>query len=438
MSLLLGRLFRLGWVLINIIFMVLGAYFPEFMTSVLVLATLTNFFLIICLKNIQPAMIMALFFISYLLFLFPYYFLGYRIVVYTDYYEPALFDKALIIHSIFLNSFFLFLRPNINIQRFKLIDLVPTRPNKYFFWGLAVLLILIVVTMKGQSVVGDGENSYEAYMENLEGQGGILEYFYLLFIVGFFFASNVHHRKILMGIAIAYCLQCIVRGYRIQMVQMGLLTFLLFFDNYFKLWKIVGLCILGVLISEIISVLKMTGGIDYETLVKGVDFAKEGEVLIVNQTDVFYSSVTFLGLIQDGILDFWTRFYSMLGFILNWFVPSSFVWQEARLPSFSKNYTDLGGGGLVSIYIYVWFGYLGVVALGFILAKGINYVFKDGGRSILKIVLIIILSVYPRWFAYDPGNFLFRFSIYLLGLYFILYEIVNYLKKDVDGENINS
>jgi len=111
MSLLSGRLFRLGWVLINIVFMVLGTYYPEFMTTVLILATLTNFFLIICLRNIQPAMIMALFFISYLLFLFPYYFLGYRMVVYTEYYEPALFNKALIIHSIFLNSFFLFLRP---------------------------------------------------------------------------------------------------------------------------------------------------------------------------------------------------------------------------------------------------------------------------------------------------------------------------------------
>lgn len=438
MRLLLGRLTKLIWLLINLSFMVVATYIPTLITVVLVLATITNIFLIIALRNIQPAMIMALFFISYLLFLFPYYFFGFRIVVYSDYYEPSLFNKALIIHSLFLNSFFFFLKPKVNELKIKLIDLIPTRPNKYFFWVIAIVLSLIVATMQGQSVVGDGENSYEAYMENLEGQGGILEYFYILFISGFFFAANRFQKRLLLTIAILYCVQCVVRGYRIQMVQMGLLTFLLFFDNFFKIWKIICLCFIGLLISEVISALKMTGSVDFDTIVKGIDFAKEGEVLIVNQTDVFYSSVTFLGLIQDGILDFWTRFYSMLGFILNWFVPSSFVWQEARLPNYTKNFTALGGGGLVSIYIFVWFGYLGVAGLGLFLAKAVNETFKSCDKRILKIVLVIIFSVYPRWFAYDPGNFLFRFSLYLLAFYYILYELAQYLNKNFDEENLNS
>lgn len=417
-------LLKLLLVLVNITLILLGGFF-EVGKQLLVMAILTNIFVIWELRRIQPAVLMGTFFLSYILYLIPYYYNDYIISAHVQYYKRELYDQVLGIHLLFLSSFLLFLKANLNENYLKLKDLLKPRNNVVIFSFLYLIMLAIIFSIKGSSVVG---GSYSTYIDNLEGQGGGIEYFYIFFVIAFFFTTKPILRNSLLILVIYYCFITITRGYRIQFVQMIILAFVLFFDGKFKTLYMMILAFFGFIVSEIIGLLKMMGSVSFEDMLALFEKSETG-IIINNQTDVFYSSVVFLGLIKDGILSFWVRIWSAIGFVWNWFAPSSFVWKEARLPLFAHEYTTLGGGGLISAYFYVWFGYLGPPLIGFALAMLFNKTYSSGVKQNFKIVLILVLSLYPRWFAYDPGNFLMRFSIYVFVIYMGFIIVHNQMKQ---------
>lgn len=417
-------LLKLILVLINISLIVLNV-FLGLGKALLIMGILTNVFFIWEMRRIQPAVLMGVFFLSYIMYLIPYYFDDYIISAHPQYYKRELYDQMLGIHLLFLSSFLLFLKVNLNQNYLKLKDLIQPRDNVIVFCFLFLIMLAIIVSIKGSSVLG---GTYGTYIDNLEGQGGSVEYFYIFFAIAFFFTTKKVFRYSLIFLLIYYCYITITRGYRIQFVQMIILAFVLFFDGKFKTMYMMIFAFFGFVISEIVGILKMMGSVSIDDMLTLFEKSDTG-IIISNQTDVFYSSVVFLGLINDGILSFSLRIWSTLGFILNWFVPSSFVWKEARLPLFAHDYTSLGGGGLISAYFYVWFGYIGPILIGLVLAMLINKSYSTGEKKSFKIVTILVLSLYPRWFAYDPGNFLMRFSIYIFIIYMGFILIHNHMKQ---------
>ena len=417
-------LLKLLLVLFNTILIMLNAFF-ELGKVLLILAILTNVLIIWEMRRIQPAVLMGVFFLSYILYLIPYYFYDFTISAHIQYYRKELYDQVLGIHLIFLSSFLICLKNNINENFLKLKDLIQQRNNLAIFSFLYLIMVAIIFSIKGSSVLG---GSYSTYIDNLEGQGGSVEYFYIFFVIAFFFATNSTLRYSLLFLVIYYCFITITRGYRIQFVQMIILTFVLFFDGKFKTMYLMIFAFFGFIVSEIVGLLKMMGSVSFEDLLSLFEKSDKG-IIINNQTDVFYSSVVFIGLIKDDILSFGVRIWSAIGFIWNWFVPSSFVWKEARLPLFALDHTTLGGGGLISAYFYVWFGYLGPLIIGFALATLFNKTYSSYEKMNFKIMSVLVLSLYPRWFAYDPGNFLMRFSIYIFIIYWGLILVHNQMKQ---------
>lgn len=421
------KLFKLSWVFLITILIGVCFFESNFYKYLLIICIVTNILLIVEFKNVQPALLMLIFFASYPIYLIPYYFYDYIITANTKYFNVELYNKAVLIHTIFITCFYAFLSTKLNKAKLLLRDLVPKRNNFLIFYFLLLLMFFLILTIKGSSVASDFGDSYALYVENLNNQGGSLEYFYILYICAFFFTNKKSGKKLLVVLALFYCYSCIIRGFRVQMLQMIFLVYILYFDGKFKNYQLLILSVLGFALSEITSVLKLYGTITIENVSKIFELSSQSKIIINNQTDVFYSSVVYLGLLRDGIIDDFTRLLSTLGFMMNWIIPSSFVLKEARLPEFGHLYTDFGGGGIISVFFYVWFGYLGVIILGFSLAHVFNNLFTYE-RNNYKIIGIIILSVFPRWFAYDPGNFLMRFSVYTIVLFFILIIIDQKMK----------
>ncbi|ABQ03378.1 hypothetical protein B0A63_06780 [Flavobacterium johnsoniae UW101] len=409
--------------LINIGLMLLSNFFALGKT-LLIMAILTNVFIIWEMRRIQPAVLMGVFFLSYLLYLIPYYYGDYIISAHTQYYRRDLYDQMLGIHLLFLSSFLLFLKSNLNKSSLKIRDLIKPNNNIILFSFLYLIMLGIILSIKGNSVIG---GSYSTYIDNLEGQGGSVEYFYIFFVIAFFFTDKPFLRKSLLLLVVYYCFMTITRGYRIQFVQMVIVVFVLFFDGKFKTVYMMIFAFLGFIIAEIVNLLKMMGSLTVEDTLALFEKSDKG-IIISNQTDVFYSSVVFLGLIKDDIFSLGLRIWSTIGFIWNWFVPSSFVWIEARVPMFAGTFTSLGGGGLVSAYFYVWFGYLGPILIGFCLAFLFNKTYSSADKKVFKIIAILVLSLYPRWFAYDPANFLIRLSLYIYVVYIGFILIHNQMK----------
>jgi len=416
-------LIKLIFVLLNISLIILSNFLVLGKT-LLVMAILTNVFIIWEMRRIQPAVLMGVFLLSYLLYLIPYYYGDYIISAHTQYYRRDLYDQMLGIHLLFLSSFLLFLKNNLNKSSLKIRDLIKPNNNIVLFSLLYLIMLAIILSIKGTSVIG---GSYSTYIDNLEGQGGSVEYFYIFFVTAFFFTDKPLLRKSLLFLVVYYCFMTITRGYRIQFVQMVIVVFVLFLDGKFKTVYMMIFAFLGFIIAEIVNLLKMMGSLTLEDTLALFEKSDKG-IIISNQTDVFYSSVVFLGLIKDDIFTLGLRIWSTIGFIWNWFVPSSFVWIEARVPMFASTFTSLGGGGLISAYFYVWFGYLGPILIGFCLAFLFNKTYSSADKKVFKIIAILVLSLYPRWFAYDPANFLIRLSLYIYVVYISFILIHNQMK----------
>lgn len=417
-------LFKLIFVFTNISIIALSNFFV-LGKLLLIMAILTNIFIIWEMRRIQPAVLMGVFFLSYVMYLIPYYYGDYIISAHTQYYKRELYDQMLGIHLLFLSSFLLFLKSTLNGSSLKIKDLIKPHNNIVIFSFLYLIMLSIILSIKGATVIG---GSYSTYIDNLEGQGGSVEYFYIFFVIAFFFTDKPFLRNSLLLLVVYYCFMTITRGYRIQFVQMVIVVFVLFLDGKFKTLYMMIFAFLGFIVAEVVNLLKMMGSLTLEDTLALFEKSDKG-ILINNQTDVFYTSVVFLGLIKDDILSFGLRIWSAIGFVWNWFVPSSFVWKEARLPLFALDHTTLGGGGLISAYFYVWFGYLGPILIGLALATLFNKTYSSALRKNFKIVPVLVLSLYPRWFAYDPGNFLMRFSIYIFIIYIAFIIIHNYMKE---------
>lgn len=418
------KLYKIPWLFCSGIIMLFSLFNTELSAMVLLCGILTNILIIWEVRKVQPILIMSIFFLSYLLYLIPYYFADYLISGHSKYYTRSLYDKALRIHVIYLSAIYFFIEHNFNSGGFLIRDLVKSRDNKLIFFILYTLMIIILATVKGESVLTS--DSYATYIDNLEKQGGSLEYFYILFICAYYFTRSQILRNTLLLLVVYYIYSTVTKGYRIQLVQVVFLTFILFFDGKFKSRYIIVFSFLGFIISEILGIMKTVGNVSIEEFFKLYD--NSSGIIITNQTDVFYSSVVFLGVLRDGFMALPDRIWSTVGFFWNCIAPSSYVWKEARLPQFASGYTTLGGGGLISVYFFVWFGYLGPLGIAAILSKFLNGVFRDHKQNLYKISAIMLLSTFPRWFAYDPANFFFRLPIYLVVCYFLLITFHNLFK----------
>ncbi|MBB5622326.1 hypothetical protein HDE69_003401 [Pedobacter cryoconitis] len=420
-----NKLFKIIWVCITLMMMLIGKFDADQNKYLLVAGIITNIFIIWEFRKVQPALIMAVFFLSYVMYLLPYYFNDYLISAHSKYYIKELYDKTLGIHVLFLLSLYFFLSGKFNEKQLLIKDLIKPRENTIIFGLLYLAMLGILLTVKGESVLTT--DSYATYIENLEKQGGSLEYFYILFICAYYFTTSKKLRNLLLLLVAYYVYTTVTKGYRIQLVQVIFLTFVLFFDGKFRSKYVMLLSFFGFILSEIIGVMKNVGSVSFEEFMKLYDNASG--IIITNQTDVFYTSVVFVGIIRDGIMSFPIRVWSAVGFFWNCLVPSSFVWTEARIPQFASKYTSLGGGGLLSVYFYVWFGYLGSIGIGALLAKLFNKIYSSDKKTVFKITGLMILCTFPRWFAYDPANFLIRLPLYLLILYSILILLHNSFRR---------
>lgn len=392
----------------------------------LFIAFTTNLLIVHNLRRIQPLMIISLFMLTYQVYLFPYYVMGTTMGFHTQYYKAELFNKVLSIHTIFLLSIYNALSTRLQYVTYRFRDILPVRNNFILFWMLTGVLLLIIVTSKGDNILGMAEGSYDAYMENLEKQGGTWEYFYIFYGTAFLFANDRPKKLLMTMIFLAYCYLSLIRGYRIQMIQMILLYFTLFLDGRFKTKLIVVMTFVGLLTVEVYGIMKELGGKIDISMIKDFLESKDG-VMLTNQTEVFYSSAAFLGAINDGILGYSNRVLSILGFLENVFIPSTYVLKQGRVPEFISKYADIGGGGYVSAYFYVWFGLVGTIVAGALIAWLFNVMKTENGSNYKKMALIIVICTTPRWFAYDPANFLFRLPIYTVVLYILLIAIHRYL-----------
>jgi hypothetical protein len=304
--------------------------------------------------------------------------------------------------------------------------------NNYIFYiNLIVILFLIFFSKTGVNLFEAG--GYEKVESNSLGGLALYEYFLLFFLLGYLFSNkSVLKKRILFVCAFLYCLKAISFGGRIEALQFFLLIFILFFEKTFSLKSILIVLLIVYFFYDFFGKIRgnpaMLFNYDYSFVWKTFIFDYDNtDQIINNQGDIWYSSIRVLGFIKDGILDTGDRLYSFLNWILSIFVPSKFVSAKANLSAYLQDVYPSGGGGFISMYFYTWLSFPGIVFIAAYLTKLINSAYISKNQYVI-LYAIVVLSTCPRWFVYNP-NAMFKFSFYIIPLYFIYKTVFGYFLK---------
>jgi hypothetical protein len=147
--------------------------------------------------------------------------------------------------------------------------------------------------------------------------------------------------------------------------------------------------------------------------------------LVSNESDVWYSSTIVLNSIGSSAVTMVYRSVAALYFVLRLFIPSSLLNQTYNVvPYLQKNLTICGGGGLISAFLYFYFGTIGLIGGAILISSLFNRIIKKNQSMYWKIFLIQYLTMLPRWFAYSPEAIL-KTPIYAVLIFVILSKFRN-------------
>ena len=266
------------------------------------------------------------------------------------------------------------------------------------------------------------------------------EYFVLIFFFLIVYSSNSKWNKICLNILlISYILKTLLYGSRVEVLEILLLWFYLFFiyENKIKIRHLLFISLLGFYLINVVSNIRSNPvgfmrGDDIATFFDPttifVNKSKQ-EIISSNEGDVIQSSARIIGLIDKNEISTTQRGLSFISYLVSPIIPSTLLPPYSNLSSFKQEYFKSGGGGLISTYFYTWLGYLGPVLIGLILAFSINKLYSN--NSIYFYVYGTMLFVtFPRWFAYNP-IMLIKFCLYSIVIAFFTNSFVFYKERKI-------
>jgi hypothetical protein len=238
-----------------------------------------------------------------------------------------------------------------------------------------------------------------------------------------FSGRNKFRVFLLILLAVFYSLKAILFGGRVEFLQCILLIFILHFDNpNTSLFRILVVSFIPLVFFILFGFIRSAPDsmFDVFNIVKeNIQFA--GYTFFGNQIDVYYSSTRLLGLIDINLISIIDRFEIFLYNIFAIISPYSLLPEKANLALYLQGDFSAGGGGLLPVFFYVYLSYFGVIIVGLIMGYLFYRAIKLNSKvsQYWVIYLIMILSTYPRWYAYS-SNVIYKFCIYSLVIFGLL------------------
>lgn len=396
------------------------SFLSEIPAVLLLFAILASISIIFKVKRCLPALLMFLFFTTYVINLIPFFIYDYYVFAYPP---TGGFYETLQIHALFLFSLDTFLSPF--RKRFYISAQIRQVENQKAFIFLVFLFIFFLIfAIRGDTILDTGGYGQEGNKTSL---GGFGEYFIILIPLLYIFGGNNHtSKKIIFILLLSMGIKLLLYGGRIGVLMIGLSTFMLYYDKeerkvsvtrllFFSLPVLYIFVLLGSIRANIYSVLTSSWGELLLLPFKG-EFIQTYIEFFGNQNDIFYSSTILNQSAILGSIDVQSRFQMLLYNILSLVVPYSFLPKEASvIPYIQATVAKTGGGALISSYFYFFLSYPGVVFIGWFIAKLINTLQRS--TNILFILYVfVVLCTYPRWFGYNMIG-LFKISFYVVPVY---------------------
>lgn len=381
-------------------------------------------------KNIL-LLIVFLFMFLYTYVLGNYFIYGSQLSIYSAFNSEFYIYKTACVHFLFL----IILQGTIKVRSLEGKYLIKFRNNGLFFYISFFVAIFLLLTGKSGNFITFGEG----YGVNEMSANSRTEYFLIPYFIAFLFSNNNKTKVYLLYVLCGfYIFINIMYGGRVEFVMVVICVIIFRFVNKLRIKQLVlygliffySLNILGN-IRQDPYILKSNDWYNVIIPLK-INTNNKSDVVINNESDVFYATNRMISMADDGIISTEDRLNSLKYFFLSIFVPSSFLPDIAVLSTYKKDFYPVGGGGLVSGYFYVFSSFIGVILIAFFISKILSeignrqYLLKD---DFLSIYMLFILLTLPRWFAYSPIT-LFKLSFYgaILTYFFIFMDKSIYRK----------
>ncbi len=382
----------------------------------IIIAILSNIQLMYRYKQHDFIVIFLIFSIFYWIYLLPYYYFRIPYHYLLEYQKIDYTNFIVFMQLLFLRIMFLGINPKKIITPKN--GIIYRNNNIVFFIFSSVIIILIPIILITTPLTLSHNYSIESKSSIL------LEYVIIFIIIASIYANTSIKRYYIIVLSMIYMVLPLLYGKRLAFLMIILLIFNLFFTSKFKLRYILMGVIIGFIFIRVYAGIRIgMENINLSSFLLGVS---DDGVMSNNQGGVIVCSVTYYGLIENGIFDFMVRLKSLIGTLIGTVLPSSFNFEEAYINLYTMKYAQIpGNGGLTSIYLYIWGGYLGVLIGGLIF----NYLIRNSQKSrLLYIYIIFVFATYPRWYAYNMF-ILLKMGFWLMFFLAIADTINKYTKR---------
>ena len=429
----------LVYFIFTILFSIIGITFYLFnVFSVLVVCLiLVNILFVIKFYNKIPLFILFVYIFLHSKVFAQFFIWKLSISFWQDFQTNSALGTVLISHLLFILTLGNSVSCKKTINEFNFLTFV--KPNSKIFTILFFASIFILVFgIQGDNVFQRG--SYADF--DLVEKSTLHEYFILIFLFLILYSPpGIVYKTIIHCFLAFYVLKTLIYGGRIEVVQVCLLFFYLYYvlNGKVKSSLIVFLLIFGVYFNGLVSNIRSNPQIilteNYFDLINPInvfDLDSENENLSSMEGDVVQSSARVVGLIDGGQISLTQRILSLFSFLASPIVPQSLLPDYTNLAVYKQDIYKSGGGGLISTFFFTWLGYLGPIIAGSLIGLSIRKFYEFTSASFF-IYGLCVLTMFPRWFSYNP-IFLIKFSLYAVLLLYILKLISPFFEKSKKNE----
>lgn len=384
--------------------------------KMIVLSQLISLLIIIYkVRRVQLLLLISIFFTIYIVPVFLHYYYNIGMSMYITYNSDKYYYMVLLCQSIFLNIFSIVLvefKNNV-VFRFKVKD------NALVYYICLILIVLLTVLGRsGDSIFDRGGygKSGDTYAS------AIFEYSYIFYILAYLYSGENENKYVLLKIvALFYSIWGLLFGARIEILAMMILVFVLFYQNKFKTKTLIIMIVIAYIAFSAFGFFRSNLNFSFSNIFSLYGYSKDGNLIVNNETEVYYTSSVILASIDKGFCDLRYRLVATINYFVRFIIPSSLLNQDYNVvPYLQKKFSKNGGGGFFSAFMFFYFGYLGVVVGAAIIAKLWNKIAINNSKNKYQLTFVLMLIVMsPRWFAYSPESII-KIPLYTVFIYWVV------------------
>ena len=261
----------------------------------------------------------------------------------------------------------------------------------------------------------------------------LYEYLIIFFVLAFYYARNEKIMKkvlfVLMFINVAIDF---LQGGRAIVLQPILAWLFLCFSKYLTAKRMTIVAVVGLIFFTALGIYgdnismgrSISESLSYVSPHNMINTFQRRKLALDTSVSAYWTGLTFVEMSNIHSIDM--RVGNFVDYISKYTILGGSSGYE-QLYEQSLQYYIHYNGGIISNYAFYWLGYIGILLLGAIFGKILQYFssLQNNASEFSKIFFIYFISTMPRWFLYYPTP-LIRGTVLL----FIVYVFINFITSN--------